>query len=229
MRLSVFWLAGAFSLAGCGLFGKSSESVTPEQLAKIPPDQMGPVNQARAELQKAQEEVSRTDQALKSSQNEVNVANEQMNVVKAQIDATKALLTKANFDNNSAEGQKALRQQTMNQAQQEVAQAQFKAADAGVDLWKAQKREAEAQRDLAQAKLDLTAGEALKAIGDPAGKNMNIDSMRAKVEERLKDVESARNDATKLQTEVERQRMTLDTANQHLNELRGQGGGPSPR
>jgi len=228
MRLSIFWLAGALSLAGCGLFGKSSESVTPEQLAKIPPDQMGPINDARAELQKAQDEVSRRDQALKSSQNEVNVANEQMNVVKAQIDATKALLTKANFDNNSEEGQKALRQQTMNQAQQEVAQAQIKAADAEVDLRKAQKREAEAQRDLAQAKLDLTAGEALKAIGDPAGKNMNIDSMRAKVEERSKQVEQAGNDVAKLQTQTDRAHGAWQVANQHLNELSGTGGAPSP-
>ena len=225
-RLVGFLVAGAVGLTGCSLFQKGSDSVTPEQLARIPADQLGPVNEAKTELQKATDEVARRDGALQSSQNEVNVAKQELNVANAQLDQSKALLSQANFDRNSEEGLKAARAQTVNQAKQEEAQAHVSAANAAADLANAQKREAEALRNLAQAKLDLTGGEALKASGDPSGKNVNIDSMRSKVEDRSKQVEQARNDVAKLQTQAERERAAWQVANEHLNEVRGIGGAP---
>jgi peptidoglycan hydrolase CwlO-like protein len=226
-RLGGFLVAGALGLVGCSTTGSSF--VTPELLARIPADQMGPVNQAQTELKKAEDEVARTGQALKSSQGEVDVAKKELDVAKAQIDETKAVLSKANFDHNSEEGQRALRQQTLNQAQQNVAQAHVKAANTAVDLGEAQKREAEAAREYALAKVDLTAGEALKASGDPSGKNMNVDSMRAKVDDRLKQLEQVRNDVTKLQTQAELDRNAWQDANQRFNEMRAKSGASSTR
>jgi chromosome segregation ATPase len=227
-RLGGFLVVGALGLAGCSLFQKGSDSVSPEQLAKIPPSQMGPVNQAQAELKKAENEVASRDRALQGLQNEVNVATQGVNVANAQVEQTKAVLNKANFDRNSEEGLKAMRDQTLSEAKQDAAQAHLSAANAALDLGKAQKREGEAQRDLAQAKLDLTGGEALKASGDPSGKDLNVDSMRAKVEERSKQVEQAGNDVAKLQTQTDRAHGAWQVANQHLNELSGTGGAPSP-
>lgn len=49
-------------------------------------------------------------------------------------------------------------------------------------------------------------------------------SLRSKMEDRLKQVEHARNDVTKLQTQAEVDHIAWQDANQRLNEMRGKGG-----
>jgi multidrug efflux pump subunit AcrA (membrane-fusion protein) len=185
---------------------------------------MAPVHQARLEVAKAQDEVSRRDLALKSAEHEVEVAKHEANVAKTQIDQTQAILNKANFDRNSQVGQQAQRDLATYKAQLDAAQAHQKAAQAAADLALAQKKQADAERELAETKLHLAEALALKSSGDPAGKNVNADSLRAQVDDRLKDVEKAKSDVTKLQTQAERERLAWQAATQRYNEVRGVGG-----
>ncbi len=201
-----------------------SDSVSPQDLARVPPDQMAPVHQARSEVAKAQDEVSRRDLALKSAEQEAEVAKHEANVAKTQIDQTQAILNKATFDRNSQVGQQAQRDLATYKAQLDVAQAHQKAAQAAADLALAQKKQADAERELAETKLHLAEALALKSSGDPAGKNVNADSLRAQVDDRLKDVEKAKSDVTKRQTQAERERLAWQAATQRYNEVRGVGG-----
>lgn len=222
------WIVGAGCLlvGGCSTVqnATSSGGLSKEQVARIPPDQMGPVNQARLDLSKAEDEVARRDLAVQSANHEVEVVKQDVKVGQTQLDRTKALLTKANFDRNSQAGQQAQRDSGVYQAQLDAAQAHLKAANAASDLAKAQKKEAEAQRDLAKAKLDLTQATALKNSGDPAGKDVNVDRIRSRVDDRLKDVEKARSDIARLQSEADRERMAWQVADQRYNQVRGVGG-----
>jgi hypothetical protein len=209
-------------VAGCS--HNRADSVSPQDLARIPPDQMAPVNQARMEVAKAQDEVSRRDLALKSAEQEVEVAKHEVNVAKTHIDQTQAILNKANFDRNSQVGQQAQRDLATYKAQLDAAQAHLKAAQAAAELARAHKKQADAERELAETRLHLAKALALRRSGDPAGKNVNADSLRAQVDDRLKDVERAKADVAKLQTEAEREHLAWQAATQRYNQVRGVGG-----
>ena len=217
---------GCASVMGCSAVHKATapDSLSREQIARIPPDQMAPVNQARLDLSKAEDEAARRDLGVKSASQEVEVAKQDVKVGQTELDRTKALLNKANFDRNSQAGQQAQRDSAVYQAQLDAGQAHLKAANAALDLATAQKKESEGQRDLAKAKLDLAEATALKNSGDPEGRNVNVDTFRSKVDDRLKNVEKARSDIARLQSEADRERMAWQVADQRYNRVRGVGG-----
>lgn len=188
---------------------------------------MAPVNQARIDVAKAQDEVARRDLARKSAEQEMDVAKHEVNVAKTHIDQTQAILNKANFDRNSQVGQQAQRDLAVNKARLDAAQVHQKAAQAAEDLARAQKKQAAAEREFAEARLHYAEALALRASGDPAGRNVNADSLRAQVDDKLKDVEKAKSDVVKLQTEAERERLAWQAATQRYNEVRGVGGSPA--
>jgi hypothetical protein len=223
MRLKT-WLfgLGCLLIVGCSSVPKN---LGPEELARIPTEQMGPVNQARADLAKAEDEVGRRSVAVQSAKNEVEVARPEVKVAESELDRAKALLNKATFDRNSQAGQQAQRDVAMYQAQLDAAQAHLKAANAAVELANAQKTQAEAQHELAKTKVQFAEATALQNSGDPAGKNVNIDSIRSSVDDRLKDVEKTQTDIARLQSEAERERMAWQIADQHYKQMRGVGGG----
>lgn len=222
MRLNR-WLfgLGCLSIVGCSSVPKN---LGPEELARIPTEQMGPVNQARADLAKAEDEAARRNVEAQRAKNEVEVARPEVKVAESELDRAKALLNKATFDRNSQAGQQAQRDVALYQAQLDAAQAHLKASNAAVELANAQKTEAEAQHELAKAKVQFAEATALQNSGDPAGKNVNIDSIRSNVDDRLKDVEKTRTDIARLQSEAERERMAWQIADQHYKEMRGVGG-----
>jgi hypothetical protein len=190
---------------------------------------MTPVNQARIDVLKAQDEVARRDLAVKSTEQEVDVAKHEVGLANTQIEQTKAILNKANFDRNSQTGQQAQRDLTAHQAQLDAAEAHLKAAKAASDLATAQKKQAEAERDLAQSRQQMTEALALRSSGDPAGKNVNADNVRAKVDDRLKQVEAAKADVAKAQKQADQDRAAWQIAAQRQNEARGVGGSSSTR
>lgn len=215
-------LVGCLVVVGCS--HNRSDSVSPQDLARIPPDQMAPVNQARIDVAKAQDEVARRDLALKSAEQEVEVAKQEVNVAKTHIDQTQAILNKANFDRNSEVGQQAQRDLAVYKAQLDAARAHLKAAQAAAELARAKKKQAAAERELAEARLHHVEALALRASGDPAGRNVDADSLRAQVDDQLKEVGKAMSDVAKLQTEAERERLAWQAATQRYNEVRGVGG-----
>ena len=217
------WLvaSGCLSIVGCSTTPKGLE---PEAIARIPPEQMAAVNQARADLTKAEDEVGRRNVAVQSANNDVEVARPEVKVAQSELDRAKALLNKATFDRNSQAGQQAQRDVALYQAQLDAAQAHLKASNAAVELANAQQKEAEAQHELAKAKVQFAEASALQNSGDPAGKNVNIDSIRSHVDDRLKDVEKTQTDIARLQSEAERERMAWQIADQHYKQMRGVGG-----
>jgi len=232
LRKGILWMGclsmGCLLVVGCS-HNRASDSVKPQDLARVPPDQMTPVNQARIDVLKAQDEVARRDLAVKSTEQEVDVAKHEVGLANTQIEQTKAILNKANFDRNSQTGQQAQRDLTALQAQLDAAEAHLKAAKAASDLASAQKKQAEAERDLAQSRQQMTEALALRSSGDPAGKNVNADNVRAKVDDRLKQVEAAKADVAKAQKQADQDRAAWQIAAQRQNEARGVGGSSSTR
>ncbi len=66
MKQIISVLASALLFAGCSHF-KSNEEVSKEQMARVPPQNMASVNQARVNLAKAEDEVARQQLGVNSA------------------------------------------------------------------------------------------------------------------------------------------------------------------
>jgi colicin import membrane protein len=223
MKQIISVLASTMLFAACSHF-KSNEEVSKEQIARVPPQNMASVNQARVKLAQAEDEVARQQLGVKSAKDEVNVANDEVNVAQAEIDRLNSTLKKAETDRKSATIRQTKQQLRVANAKLDAAKARLESAKAGVDLANAKLAEAEAERDLAKDQLEYQQYLALKQSGDPEWKKVNANGILSRIDEDKKKIDSAKQQIAHQQTEAAQRRAAWQAALQNYQRLSGVGG-----
>lgn len=227
MRRFFLSVASVAALAACSHFGPSSEQVSKDQIARVPPQDLAGVNQACVNLAEAEDEVARQQLAVNSAKDEVEVANDEIETVEARIDKLNSEIKKAEQDRNTATLQRAQQQLKLANAQLDAAKARVTSAKSGVDLANSQMAQAEAQRDLAKDQLEYEQYLALKRSGDPEWKKVNANGIQSRLDDDKKKVEQARLDVQHQQTRTAANRAAWQAAVQTYQRMSGTGGAGS--
>jgi hypothetical protein len=182
MRLFVVGAALAF-VGACAHGSARSDTVSDDVLARVPPDRMAEVNQARDDVNKAKDNLARENLRLNQARKYVEVAKNESKMAEDQLNRDKAAQDAASYarDNQAATQS----QSAMGLARQRelVAQAHGKAA--GDLVAYAQERVNAAQKavDLSNARLEQSKLKAVQASGDPATKDIDGDAIARRVED----------------------------------------------
>jgi|GEM_PF-2621992 len=215
----------AFVLGACAHQGQVSD----QQFARVPSREMAEVDQARADLSKAQDEVGRRDLAITSAEREISVAKDDVRVADAELRRTETMMNKADFD-RSASGQRESHQDaSLFRAQKEAAEAHLKAANSAAKLSKAQKQEAEAERDLATAQVESRQYDALVKTGDPSIKDTNANTVKKNMDEARSRVQAAKGHVATAKSTADLDRMVWDASKSQSDSRRGKGGAGDAR
>lgn len=218
-------LAGAAALAFLGACAsQSGTSVTDLQLARVPAQELDAVNTQRLAVASAQDTVARQELALQSARNERRLAQEEVRATQAEIPRVKLALDNAAFNRDSAAHENAARELQALYAREDAARAHVLAADAGVSLAEAQKREARQRLDLAQAQLDWAKFEALQRIRDPAAREINTTALLRRLRVEQKDVREASDEVAQRQVDASHAQRAWRASAQRYESLRGFGG-----
>jgi hypothetical protein len=193
----------ALAIAACAGCSHQSASVkiSDADFARLAPDQMAPINQARQAVDTARDELNRTRLREQQMQNEAGLAQADRTV--ADADAQRA----AAEARAATESREPAALQRVQQLQQQ-ASLRRQAADAHLD-WAnklgaaraAQMTAAERQVDLAQAQLDLTKLQALQAGGVPAAAKYDVNTFQKHYQETQKASDQAFQQARDLETQ----------------------------
>lgn len=215
----------AFVLGACAHQGQVSD----QQFARVPSGEMADVDQARADLSKAQDEVARRDLAITSAEREISVAKDDVRVADAELHRTEAMMKKADFDRSASGQRESYQDAGLFRAQKEAAEAHLKAANSASKLSKAQKQEAEAERDFAAAQVESRQYEALVRTGDPSIKDTNANTVRKNMEQAGSRVQAARGEVAIAKSTADRDRMAWEASKSQFESRRGTGGAVDTR
>ncbi|MGQ0505420.1 MAG: hypothetical protein ACT4TC_08865 [Myxococcaceae bacterium] len=172
-------LAGACAHTEAGL--TTSPTVSDEKLARVPADQLGGVNEARAMQTEAKDEVARKALEVKKAKKEVDLANQDLKVAQAQIDRARKGNENSRFNRDAAGEKTTTSQLASAQAQLVAAKSRIELAKAQLTLAEDQHRRAETEMSLGTAKVDLAKAEALTASGDPSATSINTAAIQQRI------------------------------------------------
>jgi len=184
MRMRVLAGFAVLAVAGACAHGSTrSDTVSDEVLARVPPNQMGGVNQARLDVSKAKDTLARENLANEKAKRYIDVANNEVSIAKAQIERNESAQKAADYarnDSGSAQSQSAmgLARQREQVANSHVNAAQELAKYTGARVVAAQKAV-----DLANARLEQAEFKALQASGDRAVNDIDGQAIAKRVED----------------------------------------------
>jgi len=136
---------------GCS-HAHQAPTIKEEWLARVPPAQMAPVEDARAAQRTAMNEESRAEAALTDAKNQTKVAKAEQETAESRVSAAEAEV-KAAKDTGSAD------RVQKSQALLDHAQAGKKAAEAKVNLAEANEKAASTRKDIAKARVETRQSE----------------------------------------------------------------------
>ena len=194
MRIRVLAIGVALAFAGACAHGSArSDTVSEDVLARVPPDRMAEVNQARNDVNKAKDNLARENLRLNQAKKYVDVANNEVKVSEGQLNRDKAAQDAASYARNNQAATESQSAMGLARQREQVAQAHVKAANDLVAY--AQERVGAAQKavDLANARLEDSKFKAVQASGDPAAKNIDGDAIARRVEDSRVALEQERN------------------------------------
>lgn len=184
MRMRVLAIGAALAFAGACAHGSArSDTVSDDVLARVPPDRMAEVNQARTDVNKAKDTLARENLRLNQAKKYVDVANNEVKVSQDQESRDKAAQDAASYARNDQAATQSQSAMGLARQREQVAQAHVKAANDLVAY--AQERVNAAQKavDLSNARLEEAKFKAVQASGDPAAKNIDGDAIAKHVED----------------------------------------------
>ena len=197
MTMRVLVLSAALAFAGACAHGSArSDTVRDDVLARVPPDRMAEVNQAREDVNKAKDNLARENLRLNQAKKYVDVASNEAKIAEDQLNRDKAAQEAANYARNDKAATQSQSAMGLARQREQVAQAHGKAANDLVVY--AQERVNAAQKavDLANARLEQAKFKAVQASGDPAAKNIDGDAIAKRVEDSRVGLEQERNKVT---------------------------------
>jgi len=184
MRMRVLVVTAALAVAGACAHGSSrSDTVSDEVLARVPPNQMGSVDQARMDVNKAKDNLARENLRMNQAKKYVDVANNEVKIAEEQINRDKAAQDAANYARNDQAAAQSQSASGLARQRQQVAQAHVKAANELVTYAQSRVDAAQKAIDLANARLEQAKFKAVQASGDPAANNIDGAAIAKRVED----------------------------------------------
>ena len=207
--LSLF--AAAALLTGCAR--GHAPKVKEDWLARVPPSQMQPVEQARAELQQAQNEKNRAEVSLQDARNRLDVAKAERDAAESRVKAAENQVDLARNTGDSQRVKEAQSQLTQAEAGMAAAEAQVEWAEANRDAAEARVKYAEAEVRTHEALLSQAQYQVLADANDTRVEDMDPQSFEAEVSARRADSAQARR-------ELQEKEQNVATAYQKWDEAR---------
>jgi len=220
-RWATFGVAvlGMALVGGCSHMHKNP-TIKEEWLARVPPAQMAPVDDARAAQRTAMNEANRADAALTDAKNQTKVAKSEKETADSRVSTAEAEVKAAKDTGNAERLQKA-------QAIHDHAKAGQKAAEAKVNLAEANEKAASTRKDIADARVNTREAElkmaeyqVLQQNGDTRVQKMHPAEFEATVQRR-------RADEAKLRDRLAKEEQQVTDARKKWNEARNVASQPS--
>jgi colicin import membrane protein len=184
MRMRVLGGLAALAIAGACAHGSTrSDTVSDEALARVPPDQMGNVNQARLDVSKAKDNLARENLGQEKAKRYLDVANNEVSIAKAQQDRDAAAQKAADYARNDQAATESQSAMGLARQREQVAAAHVKAAQELSSYSAARVSAAQKAVDLANARLEQAKFKAVQASGDPAAANIDGAAIAKRVED----------------------------------------------
>jgi len=194
MTMRVLVVSAALAFAGACAHGSArSDTVSDDVLARVPPDRMAEVNQAREDVNKAKDNLARENLRLNQAKKYVDVANNEVKVSEDQLNRDKAAQDAASYARNNQATTESQSAMGLAREREQVAQAHVKAANDLVAYAQARVNAAQKAVDLSNARLEQSKFKAVQASGDPAVKNIDGDAIAKRVEDTRVGLEQERN------------------------------------
>jgi len=182
MGFRVWVVTAALAFAGACAHGRS-DTVSDEALARVPPDQMASVNQARLDVSKAKDNLARENLRLNKAKKYVDVAKSEIDISNQQIERDKAAQSAANYARNDQGATQSQSAMGLARQREQVAQGHLKAANDLVAYAQTRVDAATKAVDLANARLEEAKFKAVQASGDPAANNIDGQAIAKRVED----------------------------------------------
>jgi len=184
MRMRFLVISAALAFAGACAHGSSrSDTVSDEALARVPPDRMAEVNQARLDVSKAKDNLARENLRLNKAKKYVDVANSEVKIAEEQLNRNQSAQDAANYARNDQAAEQSQSAMGLARQREQVAKGHVKAANDLVAY--AQTRVGAAQKavDLANARLEQAKFKAVQASGDPVANSIDGQAIAKRVED----------------------------------------------
>jgi len=212
-------LLGAAAVAvlgtGCATSKASAPEIKDDWVARVPADQMQPINDARDTRRQSEDEFKRAEVAVKDARNQLDVTENRHAAARSLREAEEASVKAA-----KAKGDQTL----IDSAQKRLNHAQLseKASQANVDLRRQTLEAAEAKRDLAKAHQKLSETQlqhaefkALQQEKDTRVQNMDPQQFDAAIQQRQAEI-------TQNEAKVNKEEMDVRNAEQKLQQMNEQ-------
>jgi colicin import membrane protein len=184
MRIRMLVAVAALAVAGACAHGSTrSDTVSDEALARVPPDQMAAVNQARLDLNKANDSVARENLRLNKAKKYVDVANNEVKIAQEQLNRDKSAQEAANYARNDQASTQSQSAMGLARQREQVANAHVKSANELVNYAQARVDAAQKAVDLANARLEQAKFKAVQASDKPSAANIDGPAIAKKVED----------------------------------------------
>lgn len=194
-RVLVGLLAAAMLWGACSS-GRASTKVNEDWLARVPPAQMEPVNQARLTQNKAQDETTRARVSLDDAKRELSVAEKNEKAAKTRVDAEKTAVSAAEKTGQAQGVPQAQQAQKRAEQEHEAALSEVAYRQQVVKTREALEKMRMRELDVANAELEKAEYQALASSGDTRAQKL-------KAEDFDKQLAKARSEAARQQTEVD--------------------------
>lgn len=184
MRMRFLVISVTLAFAGACAHGSSrSDTVSDEALARVPPDQMTQVNQARLDVSKAKDNLARENLRLNKAKKYVDVANSEVKIAEEQLSRNQSAQDAANYARNDQAAEQSQSAMGLARQREQVAKGHVKAANDLVGYAQTRVDAAQKAVDLANARLEQAKFKAVQASGDPAANNIDGQAIAKRVED----------------------------------------------
>jgi len=184
MRIRVLVVTAALAFVGACAHGSArSDTVSDEVLARVPPNQMGGVNQARLDVAKAKDTLARENLAHEKAKRYIDVANNEVSIAKAQIERNESAQKAADYARNDPATSQSQSAMGLARQREQVATAHVNAAQELEKYSAARVGAAQKAVDLANARLEQAEFKAVQASGDRAVNDIDGQAIAKRVED----------------------------------------------
>jgi hypothetical protein len=174
MQIRVLVVSAALGFAvACAHGSTRSDTVSDEVLARVPPDKMGGVNQARLDVAKAKDTLARENLSHEKATRYIAVAKDEVAIAKAQIDRDESAQKAADYARNDQATTQSQSAMGLARQREQVANSHVNAATELEKYSAARVSAAQKAVDLANARLEQAEFKAVQATGDAAVNNID--------------------------------------------------------
>ena len=216
--------AMAIALAACAGGQKQETAKAPEVnqdwLARVPPEGMAPVDEARAAQRQQEDEANRAAVARQDAENQVNVSKNEEKAAKAAVGTAEARVDAAKARGQYTEINEAKAALDNAKLASRVAEAKRQRDEKAAELARGQEALAKTRVDTARAQVSQAEYRALLATGDARAAELDPAAFDKAVSDRMARESRAQAQVDKQQQGYQAANATYDQLNQQLRASR---------